>query len=109
MKPFDPRWRNTLIWCIAVTAAVETVTIVARFTSGTSAADFQAAHALPLPLCIHHLFWGFPPIIIAAFAWQRPKPAGALLGLGLGLILSDVIHHCIVLPLTVGNMGWHWP
>jgi len=109
MKPLDARRRNALIWCIAVTAAVEAVTIVVRFTSGTSAAEFQAAHSLPLPLRIHHMFWGLLPIIIAALAWRRPKPAGALLGLGLGLILSDAIHHCIVLPLTVGNMGWHWP
>jgi hypothetical protein len=24
-------------------------------------------------------------------------------------VVSDVVHHVIVLPLTVGNMGWHWP
>ena len=25
------------------------------------------------------------------------------------LALSDAIHHLMVLPITVGNTGWHWP
>jgi hypothetical protein len=27
----------------------------------------------------------------------------------LGFVISDLLHHVIVLPLTVGTTGWHWP
>jgi hypothetical protein len=109
MKPLDPRKRNALIWCLAVTFAVETLTIICRLLSGSSAAQFQAAHPLPLLFRIHHMFWGLVPLIVAAFFWRRPKLSGILIGLGLGLIFSDAIHHCIVSPLWFGNMSWHWP
>lgn len=109
MKPISDRTRTALIWCIAVTLIVEAVTIIARCTSGTSAAEFQASHAIPMPFRIHHMFWGIVPVLASAFVWRKPKLSGAFIGFGLGVILSDAIHHCIVLPIWVGNMGWHWP
>jgi hypothetical protein len=112
VKPLNLRDRTAVAWTLGVAAAVEAATIVARVVSGTSAAEFQTAHRLPLPLRIHHLFWGLVALSIVPFVWRRPnweRIAGILLGVGLGLVLSDVVHHCIVLPLWVGNMGWHWP
>jgi ABC-type antimicrobial peptide transport system permease subunit len=32
-----------------------------------------------------------------------------LVGIALGLILGNLLHYFVVLPLTVGNTGWHWP
>jgi hypothetical protein len=32
-----------------------------------------------------------------------------MIGIAGGLILSDLLHHFVVLPLWVGNTGWHWP
>lgn len=32
-----------------------------------------------------------------------------MLGIAIDLIASDLIHHFLVLPLLVGNSGWHWP
>jgi hypothetical protein len=56
-----------------------------------------------------HMFWSIPLLALAPFVWRWPKLSGALLGVGFGLIASDLAHHFIVLPLTVGNIGWHWP
>ena len=55
------------------------------------------------------MFWSIPLLAIVPFVWRRPKLSGALLGIAFGLILSDLVHHFIVLLLTVGNIGWHWP
>ena len=55
------------------------------------------------------MFWSIPLLAVVPFVWRRPKLSGALLGVSFGLILSDLAHHFIVLPLTVGNTGWHWP
>ena len=57
---------------------------------------------------MHHMFWGLP---VALLAWVLPGPRSSqvLWGLALGLVASDLLHHFVVLPLWVGNTGWHWP
>ncbi len=61
------------------------------------------------------------PILLAALARLAPEPDRQLtvrlfdqelplpLGIAAGLVLSDLVHHFVVLPLWVGNTGWHWP
>ncbi len=99
--------RALWIWCGATTVVVEELTLWLRFQSGIAAADFN--RSAPLVLQIHHLFWSLPLFVIADLLrrWQRVK--AALIGVGLGLIISDLAHHFIFLPLLVGNTGWHWP
>jgi hypothetical protein len=101
------RWKFTLAWTIVVTVLVETVTIYLRFGKGEDAVEFNKT--APFLLQIHHAFWCIPLFLAAPFLWRYPKLSGALLGIGCGFVLSDAIHHLLVLPLTVGNMGWHWP
>jgi hypothetical protein len=101
------RWRIALVWLVAATALTETVTIYLRFGRGESAVEFNKT--APLLLQIHHAFWCIPLFILAPFVWKYPKLSGAFMGIGGGFILSDAMHHLLVLPLTVGNMGWHWP
>jgi len=40
-------------------------------------------------------------------------PADFVQGMIIGLFrpesLSDLLHHFAVLPIIVGNTGWHWP
>ena len=55
------------------------------------------------------MFYSIPLLLVVPFLWGKPGLSGALLGIALGLILSDLSHHFLVLPLTVGNTGWHWP
>jgi hypothetical protein len=102
------RWRVAAYWAIGVTVSVEIVTAALRFGAGMSAVEFGATSA-PLLLKIHHAFWGIPLLLAAWIFWRWPKTSGALLGIGCGLVASDLLHHLVVLPLSVGNFGWHWP
>jgi len=103
-----PRWKYATVYAGVVTVVVEAVTLAMRFGTGMSAADFNATEP-PLLLQIHHLFWCLPLLLIVPLVWRKPKLCGALLGISIGLIVSDLLHHFVVLPLTVGNTGWHWP
>ena len=108
MNSLTIRRRTTIAWTIAITILVEAATIALRFGGGVSATQFNAT-APPLLLQIHHMFWSIPLLAAAPFVWRRPKLSGALLGISLGLIFSDLSHHFLILPLTIGNTGWHWP
>ena len=101
------RGRAIAVWTVIVTVLVEAVTVFLRFDGGFSAAEFN--RDAPLLLQIHHMFWSIPLFVIAPIVWRYQRTSGALVGVALGFILSDAIHHLVVLPLTVGNTGWHWP
>ena len=105
----SPQRRPAVVarWAVVSTLLSEAVTVAMRIGTGTSAAEFN--RTAPLLLQIHHMFWSVPLALIAAVAWRRRRLSGALLGIGLGLVASDLLHHFVVLPLTVGNTGWHWP
>ena len=101
------RSRVLVEWTIISTLVVEAITAYLRFRGGIAAADFNKT--APLLLQIHHMFWSLPLLLVVPLVWRKPKLSGALLGIACGLILSDLAHHFLVLPLTVGNTGWHWP
>lgn len=103
----SPRRRWALVWAVLTTLITEAITLYLRFGRHQTAAEFNKT--APLVLQIHHMFWSVPLLALLPFIWRRPRLSGALLGIALGLILSDLIHHLIVLPLLVGNSGWHWP
>ena len=101
------RRANIVLWTVASTVLFEALTIYLRFRSRVNAVEFNKT--APFLLQIHHMFWSLPLLVVVPLAWRKPKLSGALLGIALGLILSDLTHHFVVLPLTVGNTGWHWP
>jgi hypothetical protein len=103
----NPRWHIAFYWTIGVTVLVEAITAALRFSTGKSVTEFSGNW--PIWLRTHHMFWGVAVIVASFVAWKTHRWWGAFIGIGLGLVLSDAIHHLIVLPLTVGNMGWHWP
>lgn len=107
MTAKDARCRSAVFWTIGVTMLVELITVYVRFGAGLSAVEFN--ESAPLLLQVHHMFWSVPLLLAPPFTWRWPGLSGALLGIALGLIASDAIHHLVVLPLTVGNTGWHWP
>ena len=98
--------RATLLWAVASTVIMEAVTVYLRFGLGRTAAEFN--QTAPLLLQIHHMFWSVPVFLVAIALGMR-KASSAWWGLGYGLIASDLAHHFLILPLTVGNLGWHWP
>jgi hypothetical protein len=96
-----------MMWGLAVTVLAEAITAYLRFHSGIAATEFNKT--APLLLQIHHMFWSLPLLVVVPLVWRKAGLSGALLGIACGLILSDLLHHFVVLPLTVGNTGWHWP
>ncbi|MBN1900401.1 hypothetical protein JW926_03635 [Candidatus Sumerlaeota bacterium] len=103
-------WKKTGKIGAIVTIIYEVGTILSRVFSGISAGEFHERYNLPILLRIHHMFWGiFFFIIGLTIARRLPKYSPWIAGIGIGLFLSDVIHHFIVLPLWIGNIGWHWP
>jgi hypothetical protein len=101
------RRRALFVWLAATTLLAEAVTLYLRFHTGMSAAEFNKD--APLLMQIHHMFWGVPLLPVAVWLWRKPRVAGTLLGIAGGLLLSDLLHHFVILPLLVGNTGWHWP
>ena len=103
-------WLDSLSWrvTLAVTVLIEGVTIGSRLASGQSAAEFNARAHPPLLLQIHHMFWSLPVMLVAWVA-RRRVASSVCWGVAFGLVASDLIHHLVVLPLWVGNIGWHWP
>ena len=100
--------RHLLLFGVLVTVGFELLTVVVRFGTGVSAVEFNKK--APLLLQIHHMFWSLPLFAAAAFTMRGlPRVTGALIGIGLGFIASDLVHHFVVLPILVGNTGWHWP
>lgn len=99
-------WNEVAFQSLGLTLLFEAFTVLARLWMG-SAVEFN--RSAPLWLQIHHMFWSIP-IFVAAVATRRwPRAARFLTSCGTALIASDLLHHFVVLPLTVGNTGWHWP
>jgi hypothetical protein len=101
------RLKITVAWTIAVTAVAEAVTLYLRFGRGQTAADFN--QTAPLLLQIHHMFWGVPLLLLLPFVWRKPRVSGILLGVALGLAISDLVHHCLVLPQARWSDRWIQP
>ena len=79
--------RTIFVWCGIVTVVVEAITLWLRFGRRIEANEFN--RSAPLLLQIHHMFWSLPLFVMAARLRHRPPIAAALVGIGLGLIVSD--------------------
>jgi hypothetical protein len=105
--PTSPIWRNMRTLVIVFTVLFEAITCALRFGGRVSAEEFN--QSVPLLLQIHHMFWSLPIFVVAWLVRRRPRVCTVLVAIGIACITSDLMHHFIVLPLTVGNTGWHWP
>ena len=94
-------------WAIAVTVLVEGVTLYLRFGLQRTAVEFN--RTAPLFLQIHHMFWAAPLLVVLPLVWKWPRASGSLAGVAAGFVVSDLAHHFLVLPLLIGDIGWHWP
>jgi hypothetical protein len=101
------RKRCALAWAAAATLIAEAVTLYLRFGLRQTAVEFNKT--APLLLQIHHMFWSLPLLALLPICWRSAKLSGALAGIAIGLIFSDLLHHFVLLPILVGNTGWHWP
>lgn len=103
-RPPSPRWtEQDHLWCLMLTVLFEGLTAWLRFGwSLQSTRDTGFLRTLTLGLRIHHGYLGFFIVLLGWLWWQRhPRTARWLRRVGVALILSDLIHHFMVLwPIT---------
>jgi hypothetical protein len=89
---------------LATTALFEGVTCAFRFGCGmTAREDLSWMRRWTRGVRVHH---GYPGIALVgvSFAGVLAGPVdSAVVIVGWGLLLSDAVHHFVVLPLTVGR------
>ncbi len=93
--------RFYLVWITVLTAVTELICVVLRFGYDLSSSEQTRASigVLTLGVRIHHSYVGLAMILLCTF-WQ-PKHRHWMLAVGWALLLSDLIHHFLVLwPLT---------
>lgn len=111
MKSNEQLPGKTLITIAIVTGIVEAGCAFFRFVLDLSASrDTKSTiGALTGNIRIHHGYIGALLLIIAwAFYQSSPKVARWLLILGAGLVLSDLIHHLLVLWPFTGDPELHF-
>lgn len=93
---------NSVLWGLALAAAMEAVTILFRFGFGLQATrDTRWLRRLTFGLRIHHGYWGVLLLLAVPFMGAWPHLREAAIVLGLGLAVSDLVHHFAVLwPIT---------
>jgi hypothetical protein len=100
-------WRVLLLGLFSA-VAIEAITVALRFGLDLqSTRDTGALAAYTLGIRIHH---GYLGLLLApvALCFRKPTTRNFLLVPALGLTLSDLFHHFLVLwPLT-GSPQFHW-
>ena len=99
--------RTWLGAALGLTFGAEAITLATRFGAGVEAREWS--RTAPLLLQIHHMFWAIPIAVAAGLLRGRPRIAAWLAALAVACVASDLAHHFLVLPVLVGNTGWHWP
>ena len=97
------RSSSVIVWTVISTLGVEAIRAYLRFRGGITATEFNKT--APLLLQIHHMFLSIPLLLVLPLVWRKPRLSGALLGIALGLIFSDLSHHFLVLSLDCGQYG----
>lgn len=98
--------RALIIWSLALTVVFEAVTILLRFGFRLESTRDTASTIgrMTLGLRIHHSYLGLIVILLACWLWTRfPRVSFWLLATGIGLLLSDLIHHFLVLWIVMGD------
>ena len=105
-----PTIRQAILYSAAITALIEAVTVLFRFGLRLESSKDTASTIGRLTggIRIHHGYIGLTLIVIVALASRRwPRLARWLLIIGLSLVLSDLVHHFLVLWPIVGDPEFH--
>ncbi len=109
MSPLrTPEWlhRRPVACGLVLAVIIEAITVFNRFVLGLSARDHPNIAKPFLGLRIHHGYWGLACLAAWGLAGLGPRGRTAgwralLLAAGIGLVLSDAVHHFLVLwPIT---------
>lgn len=93
-------------WIISGAAGIELLTIALRFGLELQATRDTASNigVLTGGIRIHHGYIGILLLIISLVLWRYTRPfAQRMLIIGAALLISDLIHHFVVLWLLTGN------
>jgi len=102
---------------IGVAAILELVTYILRTITGLHSRNVQ--NKLKLPIRVHHMYVGMIIAIIGLLYTEPVMASAGLVGLsawipasfniydvGMAIVMSDVIHHFIVMPLAHEDMDF---
>jgi hypothetical protein len=101
-----PSLREVNLYGLIWAAFFEILTCVLRFGFALESTRDTASTIgqLTLGLRIHHSYIGIACIAAAFWIEQRfPRSSLHLLAIGIGLFISDMIHHFVVLWVITGN------
>jgi len=85
---------------------LEVVTVAMRFGLGLQTTrDTAWLSPLTLGFRIHHGYFGV--LLLLACPFLRCGPRNALLAVGLALLVSDLVHHFVVLKGVTGDAQFH--
>jgi hypothetical protein len=92
-----------------LTALMEAVTLLCRFGFDIQATRDTASTVgrIACGLRIHHGYIGLAAVAVGLFLWRRPALRHWLLITGSALVLSDLIHHFLVLWPLLGDPEFH--
>lgn len=90
---------------LVLTVLLELVTCVLRFGWDLQSTQRTASIGrMTLGIRIHHSYPGMLAILVACWLWNRfPRASRWILVVGLALVLSDLVHHFIVLWIVTGD------
>jgi hypothetical protein len=88
---------NTIIYTVALSVILESITIFCRFVLKLESAPIQKKLYMPR---IHHGYVGTLMLVILFFYPHLPYHY-ELIVIANSLILSDLLHHFVALPLLV--------
>lgn len=108
MRDFYVKHRALILWTLITTILIEGITLFLRYVIDYTVQEFNATDP-PFLLKIHHMFWSVPLFLLIPFVRKIDWLKAALLGIALGLVLSDLSHHFVMLPILEQTIGWHWP
>ena len=94
--------KTALLWCLVLTAVIELVTVFLRFGLGLTAQEHSAWLApFTFGYRDHHSYLGVVLFVAGLLVSKRPSLRRVLFIAGGALVLSDMIHHFLVLwPVT---------
>jgi hypothetical protein len=99
---------RVLFYGCVLAAAIELFTVWMRFGVGLqSTRDTMAMAPWTFGLRIHHGYVGLAFLLACLVLSRRPAIRNLVAMVGIGLLVSDLVHHFVVLWLTTGSPEFH--
>ncbi|MFQ5504136.1 MAG: hypothetical protein ACE5F1_04960, partial [Planctomycetota bacterium] len=100
--------RRSISWIAGLTVLVEAVTCLGRFVFDVQATrDTGWLAGVTFGLRVHHGYLGILLLLLCPLVRRASASRVACLRLGSALLLSDLLHHFVVLWLIQGDPEFH--